>query len=418
MQINLNTNKNNTAFTSAELITKKMQSAFAKKIKQYPKDIAYLKFLAEKSGLAETELFKLNSIIGAEQLERILKTAPSRFFNVNDEFHLNLHMHTTHSDGQMSVKSLLEQSTEYADQTKSAGIIPNFTIAITDHDNFEGAKEALQYIIAEPEKYQKLGVILGAELSCQHKNQEQLNRPFPYELVAYSINPYDEKMSDFLKKVRDERINLSKQIVESAKTLYPQYNFSYDEACEFSPNPKKGINGFLYALVNYFKEKTGLNSDLENLKNLTLQYLPKITENHSNTINSVEDIFAHMKNQFGFLGIAHPGKIFLGDNTLRGDFIEKCQWEGKNTGKIVIDNFIEFLTQIGGDKFRAIETNYQGYKGDLAEAFDIIEGDKPFQEEYLDCIRWLLNFKNNAKKYNLLDAGGLDTHGENPFIKN
>ena len=80
-------------------------------------------------------------------------------------------------------------------------------------------------------------------------------------------------------------------------------------------------------------------------------------------------------------------------------------------------NFIESLVKLGGDKFKAIETSYQSYRGDLAEAADIIEGNKPYSEEFLDCIKWLLNFKYNARKHKLLDAGGLDTHGETPFIK-
>ena len=414
MQIRLNHQKIEPNFGSQIEIKR----AFAEKIKRYPKDLAYLKTLAKNAGVAESELYKLNPIIGAEQLEKILKSASSRFFNVNEDFHLNLHMHTTHSDGQMSVNSLLEQSSEYANKVEQNGIIPNFTIAITDHDNFDGAREAVEKILAEPERYQNLGVVLGSELSCEHKNLEQLNRPVPFELVAYSINPYDKKMGNFLKCIRDERIDLSKQIIENAKKLYPQYNFSYEDACEFSPNPKKGINGFLYAIANYFKDRTNFNEDGEKLKDITLKFLPKINEEKSKIAHSIEEIFTYMKDQFGFLGIAHPAKIYLGDGALRNDFIEKCQFEEKNTGKVVIDNFIETLVKIGGDKFRALETNYQGYKGDLAEAADIIEGNKPYKEDFLDCIKWLLNFKHNARIHNLLDAGGLDTHGETPFIKN
>ena len=413
MQVNFNYQNKQATFNSRN----SLRVAFNEKIKRYPNDLRYLKSLAKNVGLAETELYKLNPIIGAKQLEEILKSVPSRFFDITGDFRINLHMHTIHSDGQMSVNSLLYQSAEYANKIKSNGIIPNFTIAITDHDNFDGAKEAVEKILAEPEKYQKLGIVLGSELSCEHKNLEQLTHPIPYELIAYSINPYDEKMGNFLKSIREERINLSKQIIESAKELYPQYNFSYEDVCEFTPNTKKGINGFLYAIANYFKDRTNFNEDGEKLKDFSLKFLPKNEDKSSKIAHSIEEIFAHMKDQFGFLGIAHPAKIFLGDGALRNDFIEKCQWEGKNTGKVVIDNFIESLVKLGGDKFKAIETNYQSYRGDLAEAADIIEGNKPYNEEFLDCIKWLLNFKYNARKHKLLDAGGLDTHGETPFIK-
>ena len=74
-------------------------------------------------------------------------------------------------------------------------------------------------------------------------------------MVAYFVNPYDKKSQEFLEKLRSTRIEMAKKLVQDAYKKYPQYHFSYEEACSYSNNPKKGINGFLYSLADYFNLK-------------------------------------------------------------------------------------------------------------------------------------------------------------------
>lgn len=419
MQIKIEKNYRYINFESAKpaMQITRLKQAFSDKVQKFPKDLNYIKLLAQRCGIPESQLYKLNSVIGPQQLEFILKNSSRKFYNPDDDFRLNLHTHTTYSDGKMTVERLLNSSADFANTKKELPNIPNFAIAVTDHDNLDAGKEALHHLASDPLKYQNLGVVLGAELSSLYRDYDAFNRPFSFEMVAYSLDPFDEKMGKFLKDVRSERVDVAKMLIDSAAKLYPQYNYTYDEACIGSKNPLKGIDGFLYNLAQYFSFKAGSDSDKEALQKLALECLPTIEGQKFNITNSIEDIFRLMRDKFGFLGVAHPAKIFLGDGLLRNDYIAKCKSEGKNAGLVVMDRFINFLTKQGEDKFRALETNYQAYKDDLRIANDMLDGTREFDKKYKGTINWLNNFRNLAEKYDLMEAGGLDTHGESPFIR-
>ena len=289
-----------------------LKTLFERKIRIFPKDYDYIKLLGNNIGLKENELFKLYPIIGPEQLKNILQKADRQNYyagkniphgditksekhNIPEEFKLNLHMHTINSDGKMSVESLLNQSSYFADTKKSIPDMPNFVIAITDHDTFEGSKEAAKLIAKNPFKYKNLGVILGAELSAIYRDAKYLNKPFEYEMIAYSINPFDRQLGEYLSDTLNQRINVAKNIVNTAKQLYPQYNFSYEEACTKTINAKKGINGFLYTLTDYFRDKIKSMGGKDDLKYLCDNYQPENYTKRPLLFNEAEDIFANMR---------------------------------------------------------------------------------------------------------------------------
>ena len=83
-----------------------LQRAFHEKIKKFPSDLKYLENLAEQCKLSNVELPKLTSVIGPAQLEFLLKNAPKNFYRPDDNFRLNLHIHTDYSDGKMSIQEL------------------------------------------------------------------------------------------------------------------------------------------------------------------------------------------------------------------------------------------------------------------------------------------------------------------------
>ena len=429
-------NDNSINFGQAKFLTKLSKSKsikriFADKMRKFPKDYEYLKVLANGIGLAEQDLYRIRSIVGPQELEAILSNAKYNSFDpgikplygklskekleelAQKGFLFNLHTHTTHSDGIMSIKSLLNQSAEYANILKTKAS-DRFIIAITDHDTLEGCKKALEIISKNPEQYENLGIVLGAELSALYREPNMLAKPFAYELIAYSINPFQKNLNTTLTNLRKNRIDLSKSIIKDACNIYPEFDFSYQELCKSSKNPKKGIDGFLYSIANYLAKKTG---NLENVREVSLQHLPKINEDSSNITNSAETIFNQMLGQFGFLGIAHPGKIYLGGGKISDEFIKKCKSENKSAGKIIIDTFLEHLKKIGNNKLKAIETNYQSYEGTLQNAQKIINASQAYESSAEGSIKWLNNFREFAEKHNLLNTGGLDTHSENPFLR-
>ena len=95
---------------------------------------------------------------------------------------LDLHTHTKHSDGELSVKGNIERA-------KELGLNG---IAITDHDNIDSWKEI--------DKINDFLVIKGVELSTFYKNEN-------IHLLGYYLNnneSYDE-LEEFLNDLRSER---------------------------------------------------------------------------------------------------------------------------------------------------------------------------------------------------------------------
>lgn len=108
---------------------------------------------------------------------------------------LELHCHTTFSDGTYTPTELVRAAYEHGIRA----------LAITDHDTMAGWDEAM-------EEAQKLGVeiVPGLELSTTHNN---------CSLHVLAFYPDREKLADFLEERRLGRIRRSKAIVDKLKEL-------------------------------------------------------------------------------------------------------------------------------------------------------------------------------------------------------
>lgn len=91
----------------------------------------------------------------------------------NFGFMADFHMHTNHSDGNISVGNLLDEITEYGNKL-FARTGKKFMFSITDHDSVAGVKEALGIIAKNPEKFRNVRFIPGVELSFPTKHQSLL----------------------------------------------------------------------------------------------------------------------------------------------------------------------------------------------------------------------------------------------------
>ena len=101
----------------------------------------------------------------------------------------DLHTHTVHSDGVLTVKQLLEK-------TKKAGLSG---LSITDHDTLSGVKEALTFI----QDY-KFEFISGIEITS-HVEEKEIH------LLSYAIDPEHDELNEkllSLQKSRDKRAEL------------------------------------------------------------------------------------------------------------------------------------------------------------------------------------------------------------------
>ncbi|MDD3150248.1 MAG: hypothetical protein PHV68_05375 [Candidatus Gastranaerophilales bacterium] len=480
------------------ILNSKQVEIFKKQINEFAADIDYRKDLLKAMGLKAKDYAVLRPIIGPEEYKGILKNfndSPMHYspgdilitekkdgynlFNKdNGIFRANLHMHTEHSDGKMTVAELLDQAAKYADdvfdkmKNLNGTKAPNapFTVAITDHDTVEGCKEAVDIISKNPWKYRNLRVVLGCELSVENKSiPQKLKSPINIHMLLHSLNPFDENLNKLLNDKKEHRINLIKSIIaKSAQNLRDiapgsAFKLNCEDAKNLHPVLKHGQTHVDLATKDYVQFRTIFSECFENNKSLqdelkeksvnidNLNYLtPK--EKYFNTINQdfgnnywkkyqkaltkqvselleiseqeasdkikissqlsgffdkvqticndtkpkmdlqevfidMDDAIKFMKNQkYGYMGIAHPGLINVGEKL-----------SNPSESYSAIKDMFKIFKQKGEDKALFSENHYH-YYGNIYSSKD-----------------WMASIKKYSENNSLLNSGGLDSHGKSIF---
>lgn len=113
---------------------------------------------------------------------------------------IDLHTHSTYSDGTFSVEELIDRAHE-------KGLA---AIALTDHDTVDGIDDAIEYAA---EKYPDLEVIPGIEFSTENEGKE-------VHVVGLYIDYHDKEFIDGLSAFIDSRtgrnIKMCKKLSEEA----------------------------------------------------------------------------------------------------------------------------------------------------------------------------------------------------------
>ena len=126
---------------------------------------------------------------------------------------INLHIHTTHSDGAKSVEEIIEG-------LRAAGVD---TFAITDHDCVDGNLEA--EVLCK--KYNMMRYN-GVELSCRFDGEIGLDESFTVHILGYDFD--NEKMEQVLKEINIKReIALRELCDELAKSGYKLPEIQVDD---------------------------------------------------------------------------------------------------------------------------------------------------------------------------------------------
>jgi predicted metal-dependent phosphoesterase TrpH len=110
---------------------------------------------------------------------------------------VDLHTHTTYSDGACSPGELIQKAKE-----KGIDII-----SITDHDNTKGIKEA-----TNAGKDLGVEVIPGVEISSEISNRE-------IHILGYFFDPDNQELEHYLNFFREERIKRAGRIVNKLRNL-------------------------------------------------------------------------------------------------------------------------------------------------------------------------------------------------------
>ena len=148
---------------------------------------------------------------------------------------IDLHMHTTYSDGAYSPAELVRKAYK-------SGLS---VISLTDHDSVNGIQEAIAY-----GKELGIEVIPGLEISTDVDDKE-------IHLLAYFIEIENEELKKYLSFFRDERFQRAKRIVQKLRNL--GLPITLDDVLSHAKNSAIGRPHIAYTLAdlgithNYFE---------------------------------------------------------------------------------------------------------------------------------------------------------------------
>lgn len=273
---------------------------------------------------------------------------------------IDLHMHSTASDGTLSPTELVEEA--FNKELK--------TIALTDHDTVDGLQEARA-------RAKELGIELinGIEFSTEYNEKE-------VHILGYFFDENNEEFLDILDKLKNERIERSKKILKKLEK-YKMY-ISFEDL-------QKEVKGNLISrahIANAMRNKGYVYTRGEAfkiyLRNGGLASEPK------KEIDAV-DAVKLIKKAGGISSMAHPLLAGLGKEPL-----EKLVALLKNAGLNALEVYYPDLTdkEINGvkavaDKFGLLYTGGSDFHGMNRPENDL--GAKGINEEEFDRLKSRIN---------------------------
>ena len=337
----------------------------------------------------------------------VMDTHDLRYVESGD-FCANLHIHTHYSDGVMTVPELIKKAEE----------IPNCLVAITDHDNIDGTKEAAKIKDIKP------NLCLGVEISTIAINFPKQPKPLPIHLLVYGINPFDKKLNEFLDRKRDLKLQLAKETIKKLNEKLPEYNFSLEEASLCHPMILKGQDEVAHPLKKYTSGKIILDHFFPNANFsyeepiFHFKYLFKGLEPYHITYKKALEMYTHCSlpliPEDIFEKIAEAREIYSEAHPKIGKMLEPFS---------PFEETVEFVTTLDSGvmsiahpaRTKAYTPEFYNY---LFYNFKKYGKEKAmFYEKYYQSYedRYFIEWEpviNNAAD-GLFATGGLDSHGHN-----
>lgn len=269
---------------------------------------------------------------------------------------VDLHVHSTASDGTFSPKEIIEMA-----------IGKNLkAIALTDHDNIDGLKEAQE--IANKYNFE---LINGIEFSCNESGKE-------VHILGYFLNLDDQLFLSRINELLESRVERNKKIIEKLNK-----NGIIIKLTDVKKEAKGNILGrvhFANALI-----KKGYVSSINEafdkyLAKGALAYIPRVD-------CSPEVAVRYIKENGGFSSLAHPKFISLDENfTLK--LIKKLKSYGLNAIEVEYGNFSyedRKKYKSWAKKFSLLTTGGSDFHGYNRETIDL--GESGISYEYLARIK-------------------------------
>ena len=193
-------------------------------------------------------------------------------------YYADLHMHSTHSDGKLSVEKIIEHA-------KNRNLK---TISITDHDTISGTIEAVQSL-----NKGSLEVIPGIELSTIYQGEE-------IHILGYLFDVENKDFAQFIQSTQNHRLERANKMIEKFDSV--GIHIDREELSKISQGDSIGRPHFARLLI-----KMGLvHSINEGFKKYLTPGTATYVERYKlTTLDAIKEI----KNANGLSVLAHPGLI-------------------------------------------------------------------------------------------------------------
>ena len=209
---------------------------------------------------------------------------------------LDLHLHTTHSDGSCT-------PTEVIGLAHQAGVT---ALAITDHDITSGIPEA----IAAGEQY-GIEIIPGVEISSLMGSSE-------LHILGYFLDWQDNALNQRFRSLRDSRHHRNPQIVDRLQSL--GIDITYDEVRALAGSDSVGRPHIARALMNKGVVTSAKEAFDRFLGDGKSAYVPR-------DLPSPADAIRWIKEARGLAVLAHPTWVKLADQPL-AELVRRLKADG------------------------------------------------------------------------------------------
>lgn len=283
--------------------------------------------------------------IGVENVENIVRKHNINDYDSSKVFKINLHIHSTESDGKLHPLEILNQALQCAQKLPEN---EKFVFSVTDHDSIDGVRQIAKEIEKNPKKYSKLEFVPGIELSTIHHNKSLSKKPVELDFLIYGFDVEDKEIINEVARRKNYLLDKTLALFEDINKKYPNMRLTKQDIINSQNKTVKNLcsNGYLKALRDWLEEYLGEDLDKNFLLNKIKVHFKDESFAYDANI-SFENAVLLAKRMNAFSSIAHPGKFNFGN----AELIEN------STEKLVEDIFVTFLKN-GGN---AVEYNYMSY---------------------------------------------------------
>ncbi|MFX1569679.1 MAG: PHP domain-containing protein [Promethearchaeota archaeon] len=274
---------------------------------------------------------------------------------------IDLHLHSSASDGSETPSQLIEQA--LALKLKA--------IAITDHDTIAGLEELITY-----GESKDIIVIPGIEISIRHEPMREL---IDVHIIGLNFDYTSARLNNSINEQIKGRLEQKRAICKRLEDEFG-YNISFEDVKAIAGNQVVGRPHIVEIMTKNNPEKVKGKTKNELFKMISIGGAAFVDRNVE---LNLEESIQLIKSAGGFPILAHPGIYEVSDRK----------------------NFIEFCIEAG---IEGIEVEYTYAKN--RPFYDTDKAD--WAQQYFPNY-----FRKIANDFNLIKSGGSDYHGNKKGIK-